>query len=109
MKRIRNKILCSECGIEALAHSGCLCRACYEAKYYNRLSHPQKLASRNYIKDGIGIITDSKGKIHEVTLEEFGLVKDFLWHRTSRCAVYNGKTLYSFLGRVKQKKEKIIK
>lgn len=71
MSRAKKIGICTDCNTEQELGYGLYCRACYEARYYNRLSMPQRLKSRNYIENGIGIITDSKGKKHKLTLEEF--------------------------------------
>jgi len=88
-----------------------LCINCYlENKKKNKLSLQERLKERNYIEDGIGIVTDSKGVKWELTLEEFDLVKDMLWHAVysgSSPATSDGKFLYKFIGRIGNNKKKI--
>lgn len=94
-------ITCAECGREILSVRRDKCRDCHEAKIYNRESLYQKLKSRNYLENDYGVITDSMGKKHIVTIAEFEKCKDILWAGSSIGYAANHKygTLKSFLGR----------
>lgn len=112
MKRIRKIVLCGDCGHESLGHSETLCRACYEAKHHVRLSNPQKLALRNYIENGVGIITDSFGKKHQLTISEFEKAKGFFWNGGKKGLATNGRvgSLLRYIGRTRyyEKKVKVV-
>jgi len=100
-------ILCEACGRKSIGHSKVLCRACYEAKFFNRLSNPQKLASRNFIEGDHGIIIDSRKKKHVLTLEEFEKAKPYFWDgNPNGCATNQWVgSLLTFIGRITRKKD----
>lgn len=97
-------ITCKTCGREIMSRLVDECRDCYEARFYNRKSLFQKLQSRNYVEDDHGIITDTNGNKHVVTLEEFEKCKDILWSTTGGKYAHNSKIglLTTFLKRPKK-------
>jgi len=71
------------------------CKRCYVATL-PRGKSLDKLSNRNYIKNGIGVLTDREGKEWFVDLKSFDKCKGLLWHSSGGYAkaFINKKSTY---------------
>lgn len=100
----KNIGVCNICGREKQLNGLLECRSCAETRTKGINPFFKRLQDRNFIRDGIGIVSDCRGLEWELTLDEFEKAKDILWHNDLKGNAVNGDpnnrfTLTNFLGR----------
>ena len=56
-----------------------LCHKCYYATLNGYKTYDEQLQERNFVENGIGILTDKKGNRWEVDIEDFELCSKHFW------------------------------
>lgn len=95
--------ICKRCNEAEAKHIG-LCGACYKADLYGRKTRLENKKERNFIRDGVGILTDCNGVEFMVDLDVFEWAKNHLWSNSGA-----GYAKTSGLGNGPQYLHKILK
>src|SRR5438132_6036937 len=56
-----------------------MCERCYYATRWGRLTEVERLKARNFVRDGVGVLSGPRGGVWLVDLEDFDKVCHMLW------------------------------